>query len=311
MHGRTISGRDEDRPRGFRVRSVEPGSPAERAGIRPGDQVVSIDEKPIDSEEAFETALSTRGPGKPMKIVLKNTAGQQRTVTLSGQAPPADYGMRLLREEIGMTLREARDGLRLRRSTRAAPRRARGPRAGRRARRLERHRGQSIEDVNKILARGPHPHDALDGRRPRRVAVHADVPAELTVASACSGSCDRAPPLAQSRLGLNPRSRTGGRLGQRASIVRLDPSLRLRSRGARLLPRLPRETPRAASRESARQAPVRFETLGCRSHSERSRLALREPERARGSGERSSRFGEPRAGAPDGASEESEPFPVA
>ena len=54
------------RPRGFRVRSVEPGSPAERAGIKPGDVVVGVDGSAVDSQEAFETALSTRGPGKAM-----------------------------------------------------------------------------------------------------------------------------------------------------------------------------------------------------------------------------------------------------
>ncbi|MGH9369617.1 MAG: trypsin-like peptidase domain-containing protein [Thermoanaerobaculia bacterium] len=112
IHGRTIGGQDGGRPRGFGVRSVEPGSPADRAGIRPGDQIVSIDEKPIDSQEAFETALSTRGPGRAMKLGLRNSAGS-RTVTVSGRAPPADYGVRLLREELGITVREARRGLRI------------------------------------------------------------------------------------------------------------------------------------------------------------------------------------------------------
>jgi serine protease Do len=112
VRGRTLSGRDEDRPRGFKVRSVEPGSPADRAGVRPGDQIVSVDDKPVDSEEAFETVLSTRGPGRPMKIALKNSTGQ-RVVTLTGQAPPADYGIRLLREELGITVRPGRRGLQI------------------------------------------------------------------------------------------------------------------------------------------------------------------------------------------------------
>ena len=44
-----------------------------------------------------------------------------------------------------------------------------------------------------------------------------------------------------------PSERTGGRLAQRASTARLMPSLRARSRGARLLPRLARETSRSAT----------------------------------------------------------------
>jgi serine protease Do len=113
LHGRTVASREEDegRGKGFRIRSVDPGSPAERAGIRPGDQVISVDSTPIDSQESFETTLSTRGPGKPMKVVLKGASGE-RTVTLSGQDPPADYGVRILRG-LGMSVRPARGGLRI------------------------------------------------------------------------------------------------------------------------------------------------------------------------------------------------------
>ncbi len=151
VHGRTISGRDEERPRGFRVRSVDPGSPAEKAGVRPGDQIVSIDDKPLDSQEAFETALSTRGPGRPMKMVLKGESGQ-RTVTVSGQTPPADYGVRLLREELGITLREGR-GLRINVvDERSAAARA-GLESGDALLALNGTQVNRIEDVNRVLAR--------------------------------------------------------------------------------------------------------------------------------------------------------------
>src|SRR6266542_2730776 len=112
LHGRTVASREEEgRGKGFRVRSVDPGSPAERAGIRPGDQILAVDSTPIDSQESFETALSTHGPGRPMKIVLKGGSGE-RTVNLSGQDPPADYGVRILRG-LGMSVRPARGGLRI------------------------------------------------------------------------------------------------------------------------------------------------------------------------------------------------------
>ena len=112
LHGRTVASREEEgHAKGFRVRSVDPGSPAEKAGIKPGDQILSVDATAIDSPEAFETALSTRGPGRPMKLVLKNGAAE-RTVTVSGQDPPADYGMRVLRD-LGMSVRPASRGLRI------------------------------------------------------------------------------------------------------------------------------------------------------------------------------------------------------
>ena len=153
LHGRTITSReDEDRPRGFRVRSIERGSPAERAGIRPGDQIVSVDGTPIDSEEAFETAVSTRGPGRPMKLALKNSAGQ-RTVTLAGQTPPADYGERLLREELGISLRPARVGLRISiADPRAAAARA-GLETGDLLLALNGTEVRGVDDVDRILSR--------------------------------------------------------------------------------------------------------------------------------------------------------------
>jgi len=152
VRGRTISGRDEDRPRGFRIRSVEPGSPADRAGIRPGDQIVSVDDKTVDSEEAFETALSTLGPGKPMRVVLKNSAGQ-RTVSLSGQTPPADYGVALLRDELGMSLRQTRNGLRISSiEPKSAAARA-GLETGDGLLAIDGTEVNEIEDVNKVLQR--------------------------------------------------------------------------------------------------------------------------------------------------------------
>ena len=153
LHGHTVtSPEDEDRPRGFRVRSVEPDSPAARAGIRQGDQIVSVDNTAIDSQEAFETALSTRGPGHSMKIVLKNSSGE-RTVTLSGQMPPADYGMHLLREELGMTVRPARGGLRISIvNGRGAAARA-GLESGDLLLALNGTEVNDAEDVNKVLAR--------------------------------------------------------------------------------------------------------------------------------------------------------------
>jgi len=113
LRGRTLASGEENRPRGMRVRSVYPSSPASRAGVRAGDQVVSVDGVPIDSQEAFETVLSTRGPGKPLKVVLRGKEGGDRTVTLQGEAPPPGIGTRLLQDELGMGLRSGGDEMRI------------------------------------------------------------------------------------------------------------------------------------------------------------------------------------------------------
>lgn len=109
---KTLVSGEENRPRGLRVKSVYPNSPASRAGIREGDQVVSVDGSPIDSQEAFETVLSTRGPGKPLRLVLRSKQAE-RTVTLQGEAPPAGIGTQILRDELGMSVRPSSEGLRI------------------------------------------------------------------------------------------------------------------------------------------------------------------------------------------------------
>lgn len=112
LRGRTLlSGNGEEaRPRGFRVRAIAPDSPAERAGVRAGDVIVSVDGASIDSKEAWDTALSTRGPGKAMAVVLRGASGE-RTVRLVGQQPPPGVGIRILRDQLGMTVRPGRNAL--------------------------------------------------------------------------------------------------------------------------------------------------------------------------------------------------------
>ncbi len=112
VRGKTLVSGEENRPRGFRVRVVYPNSPASRAGIREGDLIVSVDGAAIDSQEAFETVLSTRGPGLPLRLVLRNKQAE-RTVTVQGEAPPAGIGTQILREEIGLTLHRAPEGYRI------------------------------------------------------------------------------------------------------------------------------------------------------------------------------------------------------
>jgi S1-C subfamily serine protease len=112
LRGKTLVSGEENRPRGFRVKDVYPNSPASRAGVQVGDQVVSVDGTAIESQEAFETVLSTRGPGRPLKLLLRGKNGD-RTVSLQGEAPPPGLGPRILRADLGMALRGGEEGLRI------------------------------------------------------------------------------------------------------------------------------------------------------------------------------------------------------
>ena len=96
VRGRTITGRG----RGGSPARV-PG-PQRRAGLsrgagrrRAGDQIVSVDATPIDSRGVLrDGALDPRSrPADEDRA--RRGAGAERTVTLPGQAPPADYGVRL------------------------------------------------------------------------------------------------------------------------------------------------------------------------------------------------------------------------
>ncbi len=156
VRGRTITSGGEagglERPRGYRVRSVFPGSPAARAGLRPGDLIVSLDGAPIESEDAFETALAGRGPGRPMRLVLRN-AGAERTVTVQGAAPPPNLGVQILKDEIGMSVAAVRGGLRITVLDRDGPAARAGIDSGDFLLAVNGARVQSVDDVNRILQR--------------------------------------------------------------------------------------------------------------------------------------------------------------
>ena len=112
LHGRTVASREEEgRGKGFRVRSVDPGSPAEKAGIKPGDQIVAVDSTPIDSRGVLrDDALDSRPRQADEDRAQERLRRTDRHAL--GQDPPADYGVRILRD-LGMSVRPARRGLRI------------------------------------------------------------------------------------------------------------------------------------------------------------------------------------------------------
>jgi len=152
VRGKTLLSGEENRPRGFRVRVVYPGSPAARAGVRVGDQIVSVDGAAIDSQEAFETVLSTRGPGRPLKVALRNKEGDH-TVTLQGETPPAGLGLRILREELGLGVRASSEGLRIAIADRDSVSAQAGLKSGDTLIGLNGSRVRTSEDVDHILQR--------------------------------------------------------------------------------------------------------------------------------------------------------------
>ncbi len=52
-----------DRPRGALVSYVEPGQPAEKAGIRPGDIILSVGGRPVENEVTLPSMVDAIKPG--------------------------------------------------------------------------------------------------------------------------------------------------------------------------------------------------------------------------------------------------------
>jgi S1-C subfamily serine protease len=73
---------------GVLVIQVEPGSPADDAGIRAGDVITGIDGEPVDEPGDLLAQLRTRDPGDRVQLrILRN--GEEQTVEVElGAAPP-------------------------------------------------------------------------------------------------------------------------------------------------------------------------------------------------------------------------------
>ncbi|HZN34259.1 MAG TPA: PDZ domain-containing protein [Pirellulaceae bacterium] len=81
---------------GVKVVSVKPGGPADASGLKPGDLITSIDDKPIRTVDAMDAALTTASAGQKLKIAVRRAGGPQTlTVTLGSRpsaTPAADVG---------------------------------------------------------------------------------------------------------------------------------------------------------------------------------------------------------------------------
>ncbi|HEY3350376.1 MAG TPA: trypsin-like peptidase domain-containing protein [Thermoanaerobaculia bacterium] len=104
------NGRPSARGQGLRVRSVWPGSPAAKAGLVPGDVVVALDGRPVESREDFDTALASVGPGKALSVAYRRE-GAERAARVTTERTPEDLGLDVLRREIGLVFKETRGGL--------------------------------------------------------------------------------------------------------------------------------------------------------------------------------------------------------
>ncbi len=94
--GVTIQGMDEelaksfglDKPEGALVSSVEPGSPAEAAGIQPGDIITAVDGQKVKDSGDLPRMIGERKPGEAVRVeLLRQGKRQEKTVKLAELEP--------------------------------------------------------------------------------------------------------------------------------------------------------------------------------------------------------------------------------
>ena len=80
-----------DFPQGIFVRSVEAGSPAEKAGVLKGDIIVNFDGDRVTNYDELLAVMQYYGPGREVSLtVMRATMGKYEEVELTivlGQKP--------------------------------------------------------------------------------------------------------------------------------------------------------------------------------------------------------------------------------
>jgi serine protease Do len=72
---------------GVTVSDVTPGSPAEQAGIKVGDTIISVDGKPVKNGDELVADIASRKPGSKVALgLVRNGKKQDATVTVADRA---------------------------------------------------------------------------------------------------------------------------------------------------------------------------------------------------------------------------------
>ncbi len=72
---------------GVLVTQVEPGGPAEAAGIKPGDVLVKVDERTISDAQALQRAVQSLQPGKKVSVTLQRDGKAKQVEVKLGERP--------------------------------------------------------------------------------------------------------------------------------------------------------------------------------------------------------------------------------
>ncbi len=150
----------EGENQGLLVRRVLPGSPADQAGLAPGDLMLALGRRPLTVPAQLRTALATMTPGGHLTLTVLGGSGR-REVTLAPQPPPADLGEKLLTDWLGLSVADSRRGVVVRTVRPAGPAADTGLEPGDRLLAVGGQRVDSVADLDQRLALDPDPSSLL------------------------------------------------------------------------------------------------------------------------------------------------------
>jgi Do/DeqQ family serine protease len=87
--------------KGALVARVFGGSPAEAAGLKAGDVITAVGDRPVDSREAFSTYTATAAPGQAIPLTVTRGSSTTRPTVRAGDVP-ANLGLRILADVAGI-----------------------------------------------------------------------------------------------------------------------------------------------------------------------------------------------------------------
>ncbi|HEX3109301.1 MAG TPA: trypsin-like peptidase domain-containing protein [Thermoanaerobaculia bacterium] len=87
--------------KGALVARVFGGSPAEAAGLKAGDVITAVGDRPVDSREAFSTYTATAAPGQPVALTVSRGSSTTHATVRAGDVP-TNLGLKVLADVAGL-----------------------------------------------------------------------------------------------------------------------------------------------------------------------------------------------------------------